>query len=185
MFLNRYLYYKRMKSKTLCPPRNKGLDVYWSTIASFLGIGIISVLDRYSAFYYGNSVLIASFGASAVLTYGAPSADFSQPRNLVGGHLISALIGVTMFKMFSFNLELASALAVSLSIGAMHMTKTLHPPGGATALVAVIGGEEIHNMGYLYIYSPAFVGALIILSVALLVNNLSKKAYRHYPKYWY
>ena len=90
-------------------------------------------------------MIIGSFGASAVLIYGAIKSPLAQPRNLLGGHIISALIGVTMVKICGPILWLAAALAVSLSIAVMHATKTLHPPGGATALIAVISGPQIHQ----------------------------------------
>jgi CBS-domain-containing membrane protein len=64
----------------------------------------------------------------------------------------------------------------------MHATKTLHPPGGATALIAVIGSQKIHDLGYLYAVIPVGTGALLMLVVALLVNNLS--ANRKYPEFW-
>jgi CBS-domain-containing membrane protein len=65
---------------------------------------------------------------------------------------------------------------------AMHATKTLHPPGGATALIAVIGGEKIHNLGYLHALVPVTAGAAVLLLVALMVNNISKT--RRYPEFW-
>ncbi len=129
--------------------------------------------------------LIGSFGASAVLVYGAPQAELSQPRNLVGGHFFSALVGVTMALVFNDNPPLAASLAVSLAIGVMHLTRTLHPPGGATALIAVISGEKVHSLGYWYAFSPVLSGALIMLVVALLVNNLSTHDKRHYPVFWW
>jgi CBS-domain-containing membrane protein len=64
----------------------------------------------------------------------------------------------------------------------MHVTKTLHPPGGATALIAVIGSQKIHTLGYLYVLIPAGLGAVIMLLIALLVNNIPKN--RRYPEYW-
>jgi CBS-domain-containing membrane protein len=77
---------------------------------------------------------------------------------------------------------LAASLAVATAIALMHATKTLHPPGGATALIAVIGSEKVHNLGYLYIFIPVGLGALIMLLVALVVNNISKN--RQYPEFW-
>jgi CBS domain-containing membrane protein len=103
---------------------------------------------------------------------------------MVGGHIISALIGITAYKLLPSEVALASALAVSLSIAAMHLTKTIHPPGGATALIAVIGSNQIHDLGYLYVLSPVGSGVLIMLIVALGVNNLSGDPDRHYPKRW-
>lgn len=78
-----------------------------------------------------------------------------------------------------------SALAVALSIVAMHATRTLHPPGGATALIAVSGSSNSHMLGYSFVLSPVALGALIMLLVALLINNLSGNPKRHYPVYWF
>jgi CBS-domain-containing membrane protein len=78
---------------------------------------------------------------------------------------------------------MAAALGVSLAIVAMLLTKTLHPPGGATALIAVIGSKNVHDLGFLYAVFPAGAGALILLIIALMVNNLAKE--RRYPEYWY
>ena len=127
-------------------------------------------------------MIIGSFGASAVLIYGAIRSPLAQPRNLIGGHMISAAIGVTTYKLLPAPLWLTSAIAVATSIAIMHATKTLHPPGGATALIAVIGSQKIHNLGYLYVLIPAGIGPLIMLSVALLVNNIPKN--RRYPEFW-
>lgn len=128
---------------------------------------------------HDNIFLIGSFGASAVLIYGATNSPLAQPRNLVAGHLISALVGVTMFKLIPDNLWLSSALAVSISIVLMQITKSLHPPGGATALIANIGSEKIKALGYYYVLSPVLSGVLILLAVALIVNNIPKD--RDYP----
>ena len=76
---------------------------------------------------------------------------------------------------------LASSVAVATAIAFMHVTKTLHPPGGATALIAVIGSEKIHNLGYLYAIIPVGLGAIIMLLVALIVNNIPKT--RKYPEF--
>jgi CBS-domain-containing membrane protein len=128
-------------------------------------------------------LIIGSFGASAVLIYGAIKSPLAQPRNLIGGHIISACIGVSVWKLLFFQPWLAAALAVSVSVAVMHLTKTLHPPGGATALIAVIGGPKIHALGYFYVLMPVAAGVLLMLAVALLVNNLAPR--RRYPEYWY
>ena len=127
-------------------------------------------------------MIIGSFGASAVLIYGAIKSPLAQPRNFVGGHVISAVIGVAAWQMFQQNPWLAGALAVATAIAAMHATKTLHPPGGATALIAVIGSDKIYDLGYLCAVVPAGVGALIMLAIALLINNIPKN--RQYPEFW-
>jgi len=115
----------------------------------------------------GTMFVIGSFGASAVLVYGAPLAEFSQPRNLIGGSVLSALIGVAVYQVFADYMVLASALAVSLAIALMYLTRTLHPPGGATALIAVIGGENVHQLGFLYALMPVFLGSLAPLPCVL------------------
>ena len=104
-------------------------------------------------------MLIGSFGASAVLVYGAIKSPLAQPRNLIGGHVLSAIIGVTFYMLLHDQQWLASSLAVATAIAVMHATKTLHPPGGATALIAVIGSPQIHSLGYFYVLMPVGLGA--------------------------
>lgn len=121
-------------------------------------------------------MMIGSFGASAVLIYSAIEGPLSQPRNLVGGHVISAFIAVCIYQTLG-NTEFSVALAVSGAIVAMLLTNTLHPPGGATALIGVSTGAD-----WRFVLYPVFAGALILLAVAVIVNNLSSD--RHYPKNW-
>ncbi len=178
-------YFQRMKPTSTCPPRKPVSKIIWSWIGAFLGTYLVLIIGRYLAVTAVDSLfLIGSFGASAVLVYGAPLAEFSQPRNLVGGHVVSAAVGVTVFMLLGDNLVLTGPTAVSLAIVAMHFTRTLHPPGGATALIAIIGGGKIHSLGYTYILCPVLLGSMILLLVALLVNNLSTNPKRHYPVYW-
>ena len=152
---------------------------FWAFIGSFIGLGIITFLE-YKAFPQSDFIfLIGSFGASCVLVYGVIQSPLAQPRNLVGGHLVSAIIGVTIQKLLPEMIWVAAPLAVSLSIVFMQITKTLHPPGGATALIAVTGSAEIKDLGYLYVISPILSGALILLIIALIFNNLTKN--RSYP----
>jgi CBS-domain-containing membrane protein len=148
-------------------------------LGAFFGIGIIGFIN--SKYFVANDTLflIGSFGASSVLIYGIINSPLAQPRNLIGGHLVCAIVGVTVHKLLPNELWLASALAVSLSIVAMQMTKTLHPPGGATALIANIGSEKIKALGYFYVISPVLTGVLILFVVALVFNNISKT--RKYP----
>lgn len=150
-------------------------------VGSFVGIGLIGLLNSQYLVASDNLFLIGSFGASSVLVYGIINSPLAQPRNLIGGHVISAIIGVTVFKLFAGELWFACALAVSLSIVAMQITKTLHPPGGATALIAVTGGKKIEELGYLYVLSPVLTGVLILFAVALIFNNLRHRKYPSTP----
>lgn len=176
-------YLSKMKGGAKSPPGVGIGEVIWAWLGSVIGIGICAYLSSKYFEPRDMTLLIGSFGASAVLVYGAIKSPFAQPRNLIGGHIISGLIGVASYYLFGHTLWIAAALGVSLAIVAMLVTKTVHPPGGATALIAIIGGEKIHKLGFLYAFMPAGLGAFILLIVALLVNNLSKN--RRYPEFWF
>ncbi len=178
-------FFRRMRGGESTPARKPLSKIGWSWLGAFWGIYLVSYFNQLS--FWGladNLFLVGSFGASAVLVYGAPQAEFSQPRNLIGGHILSALVGITVYRYLPLEIELLGALAVSVSIVVMHLTRTLHPPGGATALIAVIGSSKVHDLGYLFVLYPIGTGALILLLVGLFVNNLSKNPKRHYPMYW-
>jgi CBS-domain-containing membrane protein len=176
-------YFNKMRGTTKSPPRVSLSEIAWSWIGSFLGIAAVAYA-HFTIFEGTDLVMvIGSFGASAVLIYGAVKSPLAQPRNLIGGHVISAVIGVACYQTLNAHLWLASAAAVATAIAVMHATKTLHPPGGATALIAVIGSEKIHALGYAYALVPATVGAFIMLGIALLVNNIPRS--RKYPEYWF
>lgn len=175
-------FLEKLKGVGKSPPGVGPLEIAWSWLGSFLGIGLIAFAN-FRVFEKTDFVLIiGSFGASAVLVYGAVKSPLAQPRNLIGGHILSALVGVAAYRLCPDQLWLASALAVSTSIAVMHATKTLHPPGGATALIAVIGGDKIHHLGFLYALMPAGGGALIMLAIALVFNNIPRT--RRYPEFW-
>ncbi len=166
----RYIVYK----ETLVD----SVENFWSFAGAFLGVGLIAFLQS-TLSETDNLFLIGSFGASAVLIFGAIQSPLAQPRNLVGGHLISAFLGVTIYQFFPNIIWLTAPLAVGLSIISMQITKTLHPPGGATALIAVIGSEKIKDLGYWFVLTPVASGVFILLVVALIFNNLTPN--RKYP----
>ena len=176
-------YLSKMKGSTKSPPGVGPGELLWSWIGAVLGIGACGWLSSRYFEPRDLSLLIGSFGASAVLVYGAIKSPLAQPRNLIGGHVLSGLVGVACWQFFGATIWVAAALAVSIAIVAMLATKTLHPPGGATALIAVIGGDKVHSLGYLYAFIPAGAGALVLMLVALLVNNLNQN--RKYPEYWW
>ncbi len=178
----KYGYLSKMRGTTKSPPVVSLSEIAWSWIGAFLGIAAVSYANYNILEDTDLVMVIGSFGASAVLLYGAIKSPLAQPRNLIGGHIISAIIGVTCYKLFPSQMWLASSLAVATSIAVMHATKTLHPPGGATSLIAVIGSNKIHSLGYLYAIVPVGLGAVIMLIVALLVNNIHRN--RRYPHFW-
>jgi CBS-domain-containing membrane protein len=132
---------------------------------------------------HGGLLAVASIGSSAVILFAAPHGAMSQPWPLVGGHLVSAFIGVACARWFGADLLFAAALSVSLSIAAMYSLRCLHPPGGATALYAVLGGPAVHALGYTYVFSPVLLNVLVLLVVAIAFNY--PLAWRRYPQVWH
>lgn len=169
----RYVIYR----ETLIDKKN----IYWSFIGAFAGIACVGLLSHFYLPVKDNLFLIGSFGASAVLIYGHTQSPLAQPRNLVGGHLLSALVGVTVRYLVPWpEWEwLACALAVAVSLVVMQVTKTVHPPGGATALLAIAGSPAIRKLGFWYVLSPVASGVAILLLIAVIVNNMTD--IRQYP----
>jgi CBS domain-containing membrane protein len=150
-----------------------------SAVGGFLGIFFIllgswAVLGDREA----TLLIVGSMGASAVLVFGVPHGPLSQPWALVGGHAISAVIGVASAQLVG-DPFVAAALAVGGAIGAMHYLRCIHPPGGATAITAVIGGPAIHALGYRFLVTPVLLNVAIILTTAIAVNGCF--AWRRYP----
>lgn len=143
-------------------------------------IGILLVVWMCSSVTRGTALpyLAASMGASAVLLFAAPHSKFSQPWNAFGGHLVSALIGVTCARFIPYEL-LAAALAVGLTILSMHYLRCIHPPSGGTALVAVYGGTQIHDLGYGYALFPVATNIMLLIGIAVLFSY--PFVWRRYP----
>ena len=159
--------------------RIRPLQILVAWLGAFAGIALVVLLVE---LFPGMQLLvIGSFGASAVLLFAAPRAPFSQPRNLIGGHMISAIVGVACFRYLPDLLFIQASAAVATAIALMMLTRTVHPPGGATALIAVIGPEAIRGMGWAYVF-PVLVGALALMLVALVSNNLLEAG--SYPDRW-
>lgn len=160
----------RRFSVGVLPSRSKQ-EIISSTLGSFVAIFLIYWVSCLVLEGRDIPMMVASMGAAAVLLYAAPRSTMSQPWPLFAGHLISAVVGVSCAK-FIPDLALASAVAVSGAILAMHLTRSLHPPGGAAALVAVIGGDSIQQLGYVYVLAPVGINVLIMFVAAMLINNL-------------
>ena len=122
----------------------------------------------------GTHIILASTGATAILVFGMPHVPASQPWNIVGGHLVSAFVGVSCYILIPSDI-LAASIAIPLAMYAMHKLHCMHPPGGATAITAVIGGESVHQLAYGFLLVPVFFNAIIILSIAISVGTLREK----------
>lgn len=149
-----------------------------STAGGFLGIFLIMLVTYHVTGMQGAVLIVPSMGASAVLLFAVPHGKLSQPWPLLGGHAVSAVIGVACYQLVP-DPFVAAGLAVGIAIGVMHYLSCIHPPGGATALAAVIGGDAIHALGYEYVLTPIMLNALIIFLVAIGFNYLFP--WRRYP----
>ena len=121
---------------------------------------------------------VAPMGASAVLLFLLPASPLAQPWSILGGNLVSALIGISCAKLFGHSVPVA-ALAGALAAAAMLALRCLHPPGGAVALTAVLGSPGIQLLGYGFAFLPVGINSAFMLLVALLFNNLSGHRYPH------
>ncbi len=122
--------------------------------------------------------LIAPMGASAVLLFCLPGSPLAQPWAVIGGNVVSALVGVACFKLCGSH-WLAAPLAGGMAIGAMFALRCLHPPGGAVALTAVLAGPAVHAMGFGFALLPVALNSVLMVGAALVLNNLSGKRYPH------
>ncbi len=149
-----------------------------SGLGGVVGIGAVFFASHFVPDTPAGYIVVASMGASAVLLFAVPHGPLSQPWPLVGGHLISAVVGVTV----ALNIDnpfVAGPLAVGLAILAMHYARCIHPPGGATSLSAVLVGPSIHAVGYAYVLAPVLVNVAAILVAALAYNAFFP--WRRYP----
>lgn len=149
-----------------------------SALGSFLVILLVFYTCRLYLGPAGTLLIVPSMGASAVLLFAVPHGALSQPWNVLGGHLVSAAIGVSCALLVPHQITAAS-LAVGLAVGAMYYLRCIHPPGGATALAAVIGGEATRALGYQFVLTPVLINVLTMLVVAVLFNYLFQ--WRRYP----
>lgn len=149
-----------------------------ASLGGAIGITLIAFISFSFTGASGAALIVPSMGASAVLVFAIPHGKLSQPWPLIGGSIVSAIIGVTCYK-FIPDIYVAGGIAVGLSIGVMHLLGCIHPPGGATALVAVIGGSAITDLGYQYVLVPILLNVIIIFIIAIAFNSIFP--WRRYP----
>ncbi|PFH47464.1 hypothetical protein AMATHDRAFT_67717 [Amanita thiersii Skay4041] len=185
-WLTRWIGYR----STPPPPLPEYLVWFWSFVGAFGGIAILQAVFGHAPYFMRKAIppIIASYGASAVLIYGAIEAPLAQPRALIGGHFVGALIGTCVTKLFHLlpteeqfqELSwLAGSLACAIAVVVMQVTGTTHPPAGATALIAAVK-PEVRHMGWYYL-PVVLLSSALSLGFALLVNNIQ----RQYPIYWF
>ena len=122
--------------------------------------------------------LIAPMGASAVLLFAVPASPLAQPWSFVGGNLVAATLGV-LSAMFLSNPIAASAVALAAAIGVMFALRCIHPPSGAVALTAVLGGPAIHALGLRFVIEPVALQSVVLLASAIVYHTLTGHRYPH------
>ncbi|MXO01949.1 CBS domain-containing protein [Shinella zoogloeoides] len=148
-------------------------------LGALIGICITGLV---CGFFMGNDVhlplIVAPIGASAVLLFAVPASPLAQPWSIVGGNTISAFVGVTVLTLVR-DPAIAIGLAVALAILAMSLTRSLHPPGGAAALTAVIGGAAVARAGFWFPLVPVAINSMILVAIGILFHRLSGRQYPH------
>jgi CBS-domain-containing membrane protein len=154
------------------PPRAPSKAVALAFVGGFLAIAVIALLAQ----SLHVALVLGSFGASCVLVFGYPDVPFSQPRNVIVGHVLSTVIGLA-FVHFCGPHWWSVALAVGSAIAAMMITRTVHPPAGSNPVIVFL-----MQPGWDFALFPTLIGALILVLVALFYHNLTRES--RWPKYW-
>ena len=150
-----------------------------SSIGALLGILLCGLVSSWCVgVSYALPLLIAPMGASAVLLFAVPSSPLAQPWSIIGGNTVAALVGVTAALAIHEPL-LAASCAVGFAIAVMLPLRCVHPPGGAVALTAVLGGPAVHSLGYGFVIAPVLLNSVALLVVALVFNNATRRRYPH------
>jgi CBS domain-containing membrane protein len=143
-------------------------------------IGMAATYALCSLLHFDSSLplLVAPMGASAVLIFAVPASPLAQPWPVIGGNVVSVFVGVTAARYVPV-LPIAIGVAVGGAILVMSLLRCLHPPGGATALIAVIGGPAVASAGYGFAILPVGINVVVLTAVALLFHRVSGHSYPH------
>ncbi|WP_322964241.1 HPP family protein [Sphingomonas fuzhouensis] len=125
-------------------------------------------------------IIVAPLGASAVLVFAVPASPLAQPWSVVGGNVLSTLVGVAMFQAIP-SLPLAAGCAVGGAILVMSLARCLHPPGGAAALTAVIGSQGIHAAGFSFAFAPVAINSIALVALGMFFHRATGRSYPHEP----
>ncbi len=138
-------------------------------VGSALVVGLLGYLSEITTFI----MLAAPFGASCVLMFGMHSSPVSQPVNVVGGHVLGAVIGLVLHFLLPASF-VAEGLSVGLTVSAMMLLRIVHPPAGATALVAYLTATS-----WWFILFPVAIGSIGLVILAAIFHPVTKATYPH------
>ena len=166
-------YLTKLKgSPVAIPPSPSMKEIGFISIGAFLAASVIGFL----AYYTKQPIIMGSFGASIFVLFVLPDSPFAQPRNVIIGHFITTLIGLIFYNLVSSDWW-SMALALAFAIAAMQLLRVPHPPAGSNPFIVFLLGAN-----WDYLWMPTVIGAILIVVVALIYNNISRD--RSYPKYW-
>lgn len=166
----------KLKGAGSPPPRPTLLQLLKGLIGGTLGILCLCLLGQYS----GVPWLMAPFGATCVILFAAPTSPLAQPRNVIGGHLIAASVGLAALYGLG-NSYIIMSLAVGVAIMAMQFFRALHPPAGANPILIILAGKSAVSLGFLV--TPVLVGSVLLVVIAYFINNYGAKD--SWPVYWH
>lgn len=153
----------------------------FACVGAVFGIGLAGFI---SALFHGDGEalpwLVAPMGASSVLLFAVPASPMAQPWPIIGGNAISALCGYAVGSAFGHG-SIACGVGVGVAIGAMSVTRSLHPPGGAAALTGVLGSAIVSDAGWWFPLAPVALNAVILVGVGLIFHRFSGHPYPHVP----
>ncbi|WP_308811482.1 MULTISPECIES: HPP family protein [Psychrobacter] len=155
-----------------CPERLPLMIIALAWVGGTLATAMLALIGNWQ----NVAMILGSFGASCLLIFAYPESPFAQPRNIVGGHMVTTFTG--LFFMSIFGVEWWSmALAVGTAISLMLLLRVPHPPAGSNPLIVMLGGVP-----WSFLITPTLIGAIVLVVVALIYNNIGRN--RHYPRYW-
>lgn len=163
------------------PSNLSGVEQVRTVLAAFVAVWLLMLISWYSLDKAAVPLMLASMGASAVILFAAFNSPLAQPWSFVGSHLLAAAIGVSCARWVDA-LWLAASLSVALTLLAMLRLHCLHPPGGATALVPVLGGDSVHALGYQLVLTPVALNIVVLLLLAWIVNRSLGRKYPYRAK---
>ncbi len=162
-----------MQGKTdVCPQRLPLVIIGLAWLGGTLATAVLALIGDWQRV----AMILGSFGASCLLIFAYPESPFAQPRNIVGGHMITTFTGLAVMSLFGVEWW-SMALAVGTAIALMLLFRVPHPPAGSNPLIVMLGG-----VSWKFLFTPTLVGAIALVVVALIYNNIGR--HRHYPRYW-
>lgn len=154
------------------PARASNQAIGLAFLGGFIAIAVIALLAQ----GWHVALVLGSFGASCVLIFGYPDVPFSQPRNVIAGHVLSTLVGLACVHLLGAH-GWSVALAVGSAIALMMLTRTVHPPAGSNPVIVFLLQPD-----WSFAIFPTLIGAVLLVLVALLFHNVTRPS--RWPKYW-